>query len=251
MTIVDHLPSGLIAHVKGAPEIILPRCAYIQEGETQRKLSDEDVTAVTKAYQNLAEQGLRTLALARRQFNSDVPLDEESVETQLTLLGIVGIIDPPHHEVPAAIKVASRAGIRTIMITGDAAATALAIARSIGLDARQAITGSQLKVMDDAALKHILNQQVLFARTTPEDKMRIVKALQEMGEIVGMTGDGVTDAPALKRADIGIAMGVHGTDVAKGAADMILMDDNFASIIAAVEEGRRQYANIQKFVRYL
>ena len=251
MTIVDHLSSGLIAHVKGAPEIILPRCAYIQEGETQRKLSDADVTAVTKAYQNLAEQGLRTLALARRQFNSDVPLDEESVETQLTLLGIVGIIDPPHREVPAAIKVASRAGIRTIMITGDAAATALAIARSIGLDARQAITGSQLKVMDDAALKHILNQQVLFARTTPEDKMRIVKALQEMGEIVGMTGDGVNDAPALKRADIGIAMGVHGTDVAKGAADMILMDDNFASIIAAVEEGRRQYANIQKFVRYL
>ncbi|MDY0189572.1 MAG: HAD-IC family P-type ATPase [Desulfuromonas sp.] len=251
MTIIDHRPDGLVAHVKGAPEVILPRCAYIQDQQGKRLLSAADVAAATTAYQQLAEQGLRTLALARRELASSCKLDEESVEDQLTLLGIVGIIDPPHAAVPQALRIAADAGIRTIMITGDAAATALAIAKSIGLDAQQAITGAQIKLMDDATLQQALTRKVLFARTTPEDKMRIVQMLQQMGEVVGMTGDGVNDAPALKRADIGIAMGIQGTDVAKGAADMILVDDNFASIINAVEEGRRQYANIQKFVRYL
>ncbi len=251
MTVIDHRPDGLVAHIKGAPEVILPRCSHIQDQQDMRELTAADFAAATSAYQDLANQGLRTLALARRELTNDTLLDEDSVENNLTLLGIVGIIDPPHAAVPNAIRVAATAGIRTIMITGDAAATALAIAKSIGLDAQQAITGTQLQLMDDAALQQTLKKKVLFARTTPEDKMRIVQVLQDMGEVVGMTGDGVNDAPALKRADIGIAMGVHGTDVAKGAADMILMDDNFASIIDAVEEGRRQYANIQKFVRYL
>jgi Ca2+-transporting ATPase len=251
MTLIEHLPTGLVAHTKGAPEIILPRCAYIQEHDGEREMLESDREAALIAYQAMANSGLRTLALARRNLSTDITLDEDAVEEKLTLLGIVGIIDPPHAEVPAAIRLAASAGIRTIMITGDAAATALAIAHSIGLRAKQAITGTQLKLMDDEQLKQTLKRDILFARTTPEDKMRIVQVLQEMGEVVGMTGDGVNDAPALKRADIGIAMGVHGTDVAKGAADMILIDDNFASIIEAVEEGRRQYANIQKFVRYL
>ncbi|OQY19119.1 MAG: ATPase, partial [Desulfobacteraceae bacterium 4572_35.1] len=251
MTLIEHLPRGLVAHTKGAPEVILQRCTRIQTQNGSREITQSDLDAATAAYQGLARQGLRTLALARRELSPTTVLQEDSVENKLTLLGIVGIIDPPHEEVPNAIQVAAAAGIRTIMITGDAAATALAIAHSIGLKASRAITGQELKIMDDVSLQQALNEEVLFARTTPEDKMRIVQVLQGMGEVVGMTGDGVNDAPALKHADIGIAMGVHGTDVAKGAADMILTDDNFASIIDAVEEGRRQYANIQKFVRYL
>jgi len=251
MTVIEHLPTGLIAHVKGAPEVILERCTRIFDGDTARAMTDVDRKDATTAYQALAKKGLRTLALARRKLPEAIPLNEDSVENQLILLGIVGIIDPPHPEVPHAIRTAAEAGIRTIMITGDAPATASAIAHSIGLTVHEAITGRELAAMDDTALRQILTGKVLFARTTPEDKMRIVRVLQELGEVVGMTGDGVNDAPALKHADIGIAMGVHGTDVAKGAADMILTDDNFASIINAVEEGRRQYANIQKFVRYL
>ncbi len=251
MTIVHDHPDGLIAHVKGAPEVILERSSRILDGLQERELSENDRVVVHAAYQSLAEQGLRTLAVARRTLLKGVALDEEHVERDLTLLGIVGIIDPPRPEVPNAIRVAYSAGIRVIMITGDAAATALAIARRIGLRAGRAITGRELDVMDDAALRAALEEEALFARTTPEHKLRIVSLLQEMGQIAGMTGDGVNDAPALKKADIGIAMGLRGTDVAKGASDMILTDDNFASIIGAVEEGRHQYDNIQKFVRYL
>ncbi len=250
MTVVEHADTGLLAHVKGAPEVILKRCTRIMDGENVRELTDGDYRSAVAAYQAMAGKGLRTLALARH-YLPEQAMTEELVENDLTLLGIVGIIDPPHPEVPKAIQVAVGAGIRTIMITGDAPATASAIARAIGLPARKAVSGRELSAMDDEALGRVLDEDVLFARTTPEDKMRIVGMLQEKGEVVGMTGDGVNDAPALKKADIGIAMGMHGTDVAKGAADMILTDDNYASIVAAVEEGRRQYGNIQKFVRYL
>ncbi|MDY6837729.1 MAG: HAD-IC family P-type ATPase [Thermodesulfobacteriota bacterium] len=251
MTIIEHLPEALIAHVKGAPEVILERCSRISEKVGEREMTDGDRRAAIAAYEALAEQGLRTLALARRSLPEGIALDEEHIERDLTLLGIVGIIDPPHVEVPAAIRLARSAGISVVMITGDAAATARSIARSIGLHATRAISGRELQHMDDTGLRHLLKEAVLFARTTPEDKLRIVRVLKEMGQVVAMTGDGVNDAPALKKADIGIAMGLRGTDVAKGASDMILTDDNFASIIGAVEEGRRQYDNIQKFVRYL
>lgn len=251
MTIVEHRPEGLIAHVKGAPEVILARSGHILDGTRERELSGTDREAANAAYQALAAQGLRTLAVARRSLPRGIALDEEHVERDLTLLGIVGIIDPPRPEVPDAIRLAYSAGIRVIMITGDASATALAIARRIGLRATRAITGSELSGMDDAGLRAALEADALFARTTPEHKLRIVTLLQEMGHVAGMTGDGVNDAPALKKADIGIAMGIRGTDVAKGASDMVLTDDNFASIVGAVEEGRRQYDNIQKFVRYL
>jgi Ca2+-transporting ATPase len=194
---------------------------------------------------------MRTLALARRGLPRDASLDEDAVEQDLQLLGIVGMLDPPRASVPGAISMARSAGIRVLMITGDAAATASAIAKQVGLNVDRAITGNELTEMSDSELRSLAREDVLFARTTPEHKLRIVTALQQIGEIVGMTGDGVNDAPALKKADIGIAMGNRGTDVAKGAADIVLTDDNFSSIVGAIEEGRRQYDNIQKFVRYL
>jgi Ca2+-transporting ATPase len=161
------------------------------------------------------------------------------------------MMDPPREEVSRALEVAREAGIRTLMITGDAPETALAVAHRIGLGAARALTGREIARLDDEALRDALADDVVFARSAPRDKLRIVTLLQEDGEVVGMTGDGVNDAPALKKADIGIAMGIRGTDVAKSAADMVLTDDNYASIVSAVEEGRRQYANIRKFVRYL
>lgn len=251
MTIIERGTSGMVAHVKGAPEIILDRCSHILEGENERDIRDGDVAACIEAYEAMAKLGLRTLALARRQLPEGIALDEDAVEMDLTLLGVVGIIDPPRPEVADAVRLATSAGIRPIMITGDAPATALAIARRIGMPAERAISGSELAGMDDESLAQLLQQHVLFARTIPEHKLRIVSLLQRLGHVVGMTGDGVNDAPALKKADIGIAMGMRGTDVARGAADMVLTDDNFATIINAVEEGRRQYDNIQKFVRYL
>lgn len=251
MTVITQEQETHIAHVKGAPEIILERCTRIVEFGVVREMTQSDRDTADSAYQALAGQGLRTLALARRTLPRDTSLEENLVEQDLTLLGIAGIIDPPHREVPEAIALSHSAGIRGIMITGDASATALAIAKAIGWPTQRAIQGRELAAMDDDTLRLTLQEEVLFARTTPEDKLRIVKMLQDQGEVVGMTGDGVNDAPALKQADIGIAMGVRGTDVAKAAADMILTDDNYATIISAVEEGRRQYDNIQKFVRYL
>ncbi len=251
MTVIEHFPKYLMAYVKGAPEIILERCTTYLDGDKQVLLTDTEVERINNAYQKMAEKGLRTLALAHRKLSKDVVIDEENVECELTFLGIVGITDPPRLEVPGAIRMASSAGIRTIMITGDAALTALAIAKKIGMNAQKALTGTEVKKLNDFELQEILKENVLFARTTPEDKLRIVNLLQKMGHVVGMTGDGVNDAPALRRADIGIAMGLRGTEVARGASDMVLTDDNFASIIGAVEEGRRQYDNIQKFVRYL
>ncbi len=252
MTVVEyHSDNNKIAHVKGAPEVILERCTHIQDGEQIHPLTDDDRKTFITAYTQIANEGLRTLALAKRTLPESISLDENEVETDLTLLGVVGIIDPPRKEVSQAIATAHSAGIRVIMITGDAPATALAIAQRIGLPAEKAITGSDLNTLDDKTLKTLLSDDVVFARTTPEHKLRIVSLLQAQGEVVAMTGDGVNDSPALKKADIGIAMGLRGTDVAKGAADMVLTDDNFSSIIGAVEEGRRQYENIQKFVRYL
>jgi Ca2+-transporting ATPase len=251
MTVVARRPEGLVAFVKGAPEVVLARSTRILDGETERALVEADRAAVGGAYQSLAAQGLRTLALARRLLPEHVELNEDDVEADLTLLGIVGIVDPPRPEVPSAIALARRAGVRPIMITGDASETALAVGRLVGMHVERAVTGVELEAMGDDDLDELLTHDILFARTTPEHKLRIVTHLQGQGHIVAMTGDGVNDAPALKKADIGVAMGLRGTDVAKAASDMVLTDDNFASIVGAVEEGRRQYDNIQKFVRYL
>jgi len=251
MTVVVEENGQKVAYVKGAPEVLLERAAWYLEGTEKKPLDDAARKRFEEAYVSLAKAGLRTLALAKRVLPEGTKLDPDEVERDLTLLGVVGIIDPPRPEVPEAIATARRAGIRVIMITGDAPLTALAIARQVGLEAPRAVTGNELAGMDDEALRTALKEGVIFARTTPRDKLRIVTALQEEGLVTAMTGDGVNDAPALKRADIGIAMGQRGTDVAKGAADMILLDDNFASIVRAVREGRRQYDNIKKFVTYL
>ncbi len=251
MTVLMQGVAGCIAHVKGAPEVVLERASHVMEGSGSRPMTDEDRTDAEAVYEAMAAHGLRTLALARREVPGECTLDAEEVERDLTLLGIVAMIDPPRPEVRSAVALAQGAGIRTIMITGDAPATALAVGRKVGLEAERALTGHDLETMDDDALLAALSDRIVFARTTPAHKLRIVNLLQARGAIVAMTGDGVNDAPALKKADIGIAMGIRGTDVAQGASDMILMDDNYASIVNAVEEGRREFGNIRKFVRYL
>ncbi|MEP2312510.1 cation-translocating P-type ATPase, partial [Rhodopirellula bahusiensis] len=251
MTVIVRKGDSSIAHSKGAPEVLLPLCSKIQDGDVVRPITAEDRIAAMDAIESMASQGLRTLAITQRTLQAHDDIDEPSVESGMTLMGIVGMMDPPRPEVSDAIRLARQAGIRVFMITGDSPVTASAIAEQIGLTVNRKIVGSELEAMDDAALIQALNGDIVFARTTPEHKLRIVKLLQSLGHIVGMTGDGVNDAPALKKADIGIAMGKRGTDVAKGAADIVLTDDNFSSIIGAVKEGRRQYDNIQKFVRYL
>ena len=240
MTVLVPGEDGLHAFAKGAPERILERCALTGESRAEAE----------RAYEALAERGYRVLAVAERG-GIDPETPDDAVERDLVLLGLVGIIDPPRPEVADAIARATAAGIDIVMITGDAPVTALAIARMLGLPAPGVVTGEALDGMDDAALSAALSTGTVFARTTPRHKMRIVGRLQEGGRVVAMTGDGVNDAPALKKADIGIAMGIRGTDVARDAADIVLLDDNFASIVGAIEEGRRQYANIRKFVRYL
>ena len=251
MTVIRRDGSGLLAHVKGAPELTFDRCTQILDGSVERPLEEADRRRLDDEVARLGGEGRRTLALARRRIAADLLLEEEKVETGLTLLGIVGMLDPPRPEVPAAVKLARGAGIGVVMITGDAPATALAIAGDIGLRVDTAVTGEELEAMSDADLREALSAEPVFARTTPAHKLRIVEQLQEMGHIVAMTGDGVNDAPALQRADVGISMGRRGTDVARAASDMVITDDNFASIVGAVEEGRRQYDNIQKFTRYL
>ncbi|QDT00233.1 cation-translocating P-type ATPase [Adhaeretor mobilis] len=251
MTVVMRDGDFFTAHSKGAPEVLLPRCTtWFADGQ-QLTMTDEDRTAITEAYTEMAEQGLRTLIVARRELPANAALDEGSVENELTLLGVVGMTDPPRPEAAEAVQLAQAAGIRVLMITGDSAPTALAIARRVGIPAETALTGQELGELSNEQLSEALQGDVVFARTTPEHKLRIVTLLQSQGHVVGMTGDGVNDAPALKKADVGIAMGIRGTEVAKGAADMVLTDDNFSSIVGAIEEGRRQYDNIQKFVRYL
>lgn len=251
MSVVIHEKDALTAYVKGAPEVILERSTQISKNGNVLPLNKIDKKEIENAYEEMAKSGLRTLAIAFRKLPNDIKLSEDSVENELILLGIVGIIDPAHEEVPEAILMAKEAGINIVMITGDNPDTAIAIGNSIGLDVNSSITSKELSFMDDITLNKALNGTVLFARARPEDKLRIIKTLKNSGEIVAMTGDGVNDAPALKEADIGISMGKKGTDVAKSASDMVLTDDNFASIINAVREGRREYDNIQKFVQYL
>lgn len=251
MSVVVREGDDITAHTKGAPEAILPLCTRLRNENDSIKLDDQNRTTIEKAYQDMAARGLRVLAIARRSLTDADQFDPNKIENNLIFLGLVGIMDPPRPEVAQAIESARAAGIRVIIITGDAAQTALAVAKRIGLKTDKALTGDQVESMTDPELVEALRGEVLFARTSPVNKLRIVSLLQEQGEIAAMTGDGVNDAPALKKADIGIAMGVRGTDVARSAADLILLDDNFRSIVAAVEEGRRQFDNIRKFVRYI
>ncbi|MEO0362391.1 MAG: HAD-IC family P-type ATPase, partial [Pseudomonadota bacterium] len=238
---------GHVMHLKGAPEVVFDLLAEAGGGANRRPFDDAARAEAEAAYSALAAEGLRVVAIARRRAAG--PHDVE--EAGLTLLGLVGIIDPPRPEVRAAVAGAKAAGVRVVMITGDSPVTAEAIARGLDLGVDRVIVGADLDEMDDQALDAALAGDVLFARTSPAHKLRIVGSLQRAGRIVAMTGDGVNDAPALKQADIGVAMGIRGTDVAKDSADIVLLDDNFATIVAAIREGRRQFDNVRKFVRYL
>ncbi len=240
---------------KGAPDVLLARCKHEWAGGVERPLTPERRQAILATVEELAGEALRTLGVAYRDMERE-PVDgklEEEAEEELVWLGVIGMIDPPRPEARAAVAVAQQAGIRVIMITGDHPTTAAAIAAELGLSkpGGLAVKGAELQKMDEAKLQATVREASVYARVAPEHKLRIVNALQANGAITAMTGDGVNDAPALKTADIGVAMGITGTDVAKGAADMVLTDDNFASIVAAVEEGRGIFANIQKFLRYL
>lgn len=250
MSVIEEAADGMIVHVKGAPEVLLQLSRYVLVDGEKNELTDLMRQDIQHAYEDMGKGGVRTLALACKNIPS-LSRDIEDDESDLIFLGVVGVSDPPRPEVQDALQQAKHAGIRVIVITGDSPDTALAISWQIGLSVDRAVTGSDIKDMSDEVLSELLKQNILFARTVPEDKFRIVKLLQAQGQLVAMTGDGVNDAPALKQADIGIAMGIRGTDVAKGAADIVLMDDNFATIIAAVAEGRRQYSNIRKFVYFL
>jgi Ca2+-transporting ATPase len=249
--------SHLIA-VKGAPDVVLDLCTGYQTIQDKRRpMTARKRREIVAANDAMTRQALRVIGLAYR-LERDVPRDlrevtTESLESDLVFVGLVGMIDPPRQEVRIALEKARRAGIRTVMITGDYPNTARAIAESIGLlrPRRKVATGADLDGMSDARLRREIGRTDVFARVSPEHKLRIVDALQANNEVVAMTGDGVNDAPAIKRADIGVAMGITGTDVAKGTADMVLTDDNYASIVSAVEQGRIIYANIRKFVFFL
>ncbi len=244
--------------VKGAPDIVLDLCTQYQDiNDNPQPLDSEARKRILDANEVMTKDALRVLGLAYR-LDEDVPdnpdeLKTDELERDLVFVGLIGMIDPARSEVKPALETARDAGIRTIMITGDYPNTAHAIAETIGMlkQGRGVMTGAQIDALSDDNLRDVINKTSVFARVSPEHKMRIVDALQANGEVVAMTGDGVNDAPAIKRADIGVAMGITGTDVAKETADMVLTDDNYASIVAAVEQGRIIYSNIRKFVFFL
>lgn len=246
-------PAGLSLYTKGALETVLPLCTRVQIGAKTLPLTPELREKFAAAQESLAEKGLRVLAFACRTVAENEP--KENPEHGLTLFGLAGLEDPPRPEVPDAIRKCHEAGIRVVMVTGDHPHTARAIAREIGLirgETPVTVCGDELRRLSDIQLQLALDApEIIFARVGADQKLRIVGALQKKGEIVAVTGDGVNDAPALKKADIGIAMGLTGTDVAREAADMVLLDDNFASIVAAIEEGRAVFENIRKFLTYI
>ncbi|HUW37084.1 MAG TPA: cation-translocating P-type ATPase [Rhodocyclaceae bacterium] len=239
---------GYVVYVKGAPEALLPLCAARLSGSGGTLL---DAGATLAAAEHMAAAGLRVLAVAYRRL-AEIPADLDEAEAGLSFLGLVGLIDPPRAEAAGAVAECRRAGIVPVMITGDHPATARAIARRLGIidDAAAVMTGAELALLSDPEFAARVRGVAVYARVDPAQKIRIVMALQRAGEIVAMTGDGVNDAPALKRADIGVAMGRGGTDVAREAAHMVLADDNFATLVHAVREGRRIYDNIRRFIKY-
>jgi Ca2+-transporting ATPase len=254
MSIVRKKDGAYFAFVKGAPDVLLCNCTRIGENGTARPISESDRMNILKANDSLANEAMRVLAFAVRPFDHEPQdYDAKNIEQDLTFLGLMAMIDPPREEAREAIKKCISAGIRTVMITGDHKNTAAAIGRELGLfrQGTSAMTGEELDDITDDELQRKVGAVSVFARVSPEHKLRIVRAFRHCGEITAMTGDGVNDAPAVKEADIGIAMGITGTDVTKEVSDMVVTDDNFASIVAAVEEGRGIYDNIRKFIHYL
>jgi len=254
MTTVNNIENKIYSLTKGAPDILVKRCTKILVNGEIRDINAEDIKAIEKANSDMANKALRVLAAAYKELNA-VPEKPttEMLEQEMIFVGLVGMIDPPRPEVKDAVKLCKKAGIKAIMITGDHKDTAVAIAKEIGIidDASKAITGQELDKVKDEDYKELVTKYSVYARVSPEHKVKIVKAWKENEKTVAMTGDGVNDAPALKNADIGVGMGITGTDVSKSVSNMVLTDDNFATIVSAVEEGRKIYSNIKKAVQFL
>jgi Ca2+-transporting ATPase len=252
MATVHEIGGARVAYVKGAPDIVLALCSSARVAGATVPMTAGLLSHVHAVNEEFAATGHRTLVFAMRDLPEDAPLDEDSVERDLTYVGILGMVDPPRPEVPAAIEACHKAGIHVAMVTGDHALTAKAIGAEIGLlEGKRVVSGSELEAMSDEDLYAAVEDIRIYARVNPEHKLRIVDALKRRGHVVAMTGDGVNDAPALKRADIGIAMGKVGTDVSREAADMVLADDDFATIVTAIRFGRTVFANIRKFILFL
>jgi Ca2+-transporting ATPase len=254
MTTIHAMPDGqVVAFMKGAPEVVLERCTSAQNGAGTPPLDAPERARLQGVNESMASDALRVLGIAYKALPRQEHYSEEQVEKDLVFLGYVGMMDPPREEAIDAVKVCRQVGIRPVMITGDHKLTAVAVAREIGIfqDGDQVLTGEDLAGMDEAALAAVVERVTVYARISPMDKLTIVRAWKDKGHVVAMTGDGVNDAPALKHADIGIAMGISGTDVAKEAADIVLADDNFATIVKAIERGRWIYDNIKKYLTYL
>jgi Ca2+-transporting ATPase len=254
MTTIHDTPNGQqAAYMKGSPEIVLQLCERTYQNGKEVKLSKAMRDKILRKNEEMASQALRVLGTAYKVIPEQLTeYSEESIENNLVFVGLVGMIDPPREEVKEAVTVCERAGIKTVMITGDHKLTATAIAKELSIMKNgRALTGRELDDISDEEFERVVETVSVYARVSPEHKLRIVRALKKKGHVVAMTGDGVNDAPALKRADIGIAMGITGTDVTKEASDMILADDNFATIVKAVEGGRVIYDNIRKFIRFL
>ncbi|HII85296.1 TPA: cation-translocating P-type ATPase [Candidatus Bathyarchaeota archaeon] len=254
MTTVHQTQNGCqVAYIKGSLEKVLGICKYIQLEGKKEKLNPKLRNDLLNKNEEMANQALRVLAMAYRELPNQMPsYDEENLERDLVFVGLVGMIDPPREEAKEAVKLCEKARIMVVMITGDHKLTAVAVARELGiLKTELALTGEELEVKSDEEFERIVETIRVYARVSPEHKLRIVKTLKKKGHIVAMTGDGVNDAPAVKQADIGIAMGITGTDVTKEASDMVLADDNFATIVNAVRGGRIIYDNIRKFIRFL
>jgi len=251
MTIVHQTPQGKIAYSKGAPEVILASCSHICRNGQERELTDKDRDNILSIAHGMAGDALRVLGMAYKRLPATADVSE-AIEQDMVFVGLAGMIDPPREEVKQAIKLCDRAGIKSVMITGDHKLTAVAIAKELGLLREGvALSGAELDSLSDEEFEALVEKIEVYARVSPAHKLRVIEALTKRGHVVAMTGDGVNDAPALKKADIGIAMGITGTDVTKEVADMVLTDDNFASIVAAVEEGRGIFSNIKKYLMYL
>ena len=254
MTTIHQMTDGKrMAFMKGAPEVVLQKCSHILDDGGVRELKETERDQILKVNEEMAQAALRVLGLAYRDCPDAIECTEEHLERDLTFVGLSGMMDPPREEAIEATKVCKQVGIKPIMITGDHKLTAVAIAKEIGIykDGDRVLTGEELEKMSDEEFEKIVDKVTVYARVSPMDKLKIVKAWKARGEVVAMTGDGVNDAPALKQADIGIAMGISGTDVAKEASDMVLNDDNFATIVKAIERGRWIYDNIKKYLTYL
>lgn len=253
MTTVHRINEKWISYTKGAVDEMLPLCTHILTSEGVRPITEADKENITKLCLSMSEGALRVLGFAMRTLMELPTDDDENVEFDMTFVGVTGMIDPPRKEVADSVRTCRQAGIRTIMITGDHKVTALAIAKELDIyrEGNTVVSGEELDTMTDDELDDAVKTTTVFARVSPADKLRIIQSLKRTGEVAAMTGDGVNDSPALKAADIGVAMGITGTDVAKDAADMILLDDSFTTIAYAIKEGRRVYRNIQKVIQFL